>query len=172
MELKDYLHYYIGCKAITTDDNEQAELVGVSDDNAHIVHDGTGSYGTCDITGVKPLLRRLEDMTEAEAIAVHREATKTPFLPADKDEYDVSYIKDKGEVCSIQVVDLRMPKMYTNINIEGDVLVYVHETNEEPKICERVANQHHITHYLLRHGFDLFGLIPAGLAINAKTVEQ
>lgn len=75
--------------------------------------------------------------------------------------------KVKGEV-----VDLRMPSMYTNINIEGDVLVYVHETNEEPKICERVANQHHITHYLLRQQFDLFGLIPAGLAIDAKTVKQ
>jgi hypothetical protein len=124
------------------------------------------------LSEVKLVLRRLEDMTEDEAIAVHRKATKTPFLTADKDEYDVTYIKDNRDVCSIQVVDLRMPKMYTNINIEGDVLVYIHEQNENPKICERVANQNHITHYLLQNHFDVFGLIDAGLAIDAKNITQ
>jgi len=68
MKLKDYLHYYTGCDVITTDDNEQAQLIGVTDNDAHLVHDGTGSYGTCDISGVKPLLRRLEDMTEEQMI--------------------------------------------------------------------------------------------------------
>lgn len=182
MQLQDYLHYYIGCKVEKDSDAlDYPTIKGIHGDRVMI---SEYRYKTphCDgvfarpemyqyIGFIKPILRRLEDMTEEEAIKVHREATKTPFLPADKDEYDVTYIKDKGDICSIQVVDLRMPKMYTNINVEGDVLVYIHEQNEEPKICERVANQHHITHYLLRQGFDLFGLISAGLAIDAKTLN-
>lgn len=179
MELKDYLHYYIGCRVQAAPYGgqqkryEYGKLVGIGiHDVVNIKFDTWQSVADVSTFCVKPILRQLEDMTEGEAVMVHREATKTPFLPADKDEYDVTYIKDKGEVCSIQVIDLRMPTIYTNINIEGDVLVYVHEVNEEPKICERVANQHHITHYLLRQGFDLFGLIDAGLAIDAKTVKQ
>lgn len=162
MELKDFLHYYMGATFWTN--NSEGE---VNPETLRFIYPMIEKN-----KDVKLVLRRLEDMTEEEAITVHREATKTPFLPADKDEYDVTYIKDKGKVCSIEVVDLRMPSMYTNINIEGDVLVYVHETNEEPKICERVANQHHITHYLLRQQFDLFGLIPAGIATDAKTVKS
>jgi hypothetical protein len=162
MKLINYLHYYIGCDYWTN--NSQGNL------NAKTLPD---VIDMCERgKGVQLHLRRLEDMTEEEAIAVHREATKTPFLPANKDEYDVTYIKDKRDVCSIQVVDLRMPKMYTNINIDGDVLVYIHEQNNNPKICERVANQNHITHYLLQNHFDLFGLVDAGLAIDAKTIKS
>jgi hypothetical protein len=68
MKLIDYLHYYLGCDVITTDDNETAELVGVTDNDAHLVHKGTGSYGTCASEGVKPVLRRLEDMAEDEGV--------------------------------------------------------------------------------------------------------
>lgn len=176
MNIKDYIHYYIGQKFIAEYklytmhrvDYHHSEVVrGIRISDA-----GFERWNEFAPNEIKLILRRLEDMTEEEAIAVHREATKTPFLPADKDEYDVTYIKDKGDLCSIQVVDLRIPKIYTNINIEGDVLTYVHEQNEEPKIVERVSNQHHITHYLLKQGFDLWGLIDAGLAVDAKRVNQ
>lgn len=178
MNLQDYAPYYIGCPCLNTwfpaDHscyNSGWKLQGfqVTSVKPCLLESDT-DYTWSD--SVKLVLRRVEDMTEEEAIEVHREATKTPFLPADKDEYDVTYVKSKAEICSIQVVDLRMPKMHTNINIEGDVLVYIHEHNEEPKICERVANQHHITHYLLTHHFDLFGLIDAELAVDAKALKE
>lgn len=178
MNLRDYAPYYIGTPCYNTwfpPDHDEYNAGWVLKGFRTTSEKCYMLESELDITwtdSIKPILRRLEDMTEEEAIAVHREATKTPFLPADKDEYDVTYIKSKGDVCAIQVVDLRMPKMYTNINTEGDVLIYVHETNEEPKICERVANQHRITHYLIQQCFDLFGLIDAGLGIDAKTVKR
>src|ERR1044072_5749915 len=97
MKLQDYIHYYIGCDVITTDDNELAELVGVSEDNAHLVHKGTGSYGTCDISGVKPLLRRLEDMTEEEIIGLLQ--CMVPDKMDDKpvnDEYGMNLFHNDG----------------------------------------------------------------------------
>lgn len=175
MELKDYLHYYIGCKAITTDDNEQAELVGVSDDNAHIVHDGTGSYGTCDITGVKPLLRRLEDMAEGEMVGLLQS-----MVPADMED------KPKNE-------DYGLEMFYNDdgLMVDGDIAVGANFTcgcfdgqigikkcgsiilfdEEEDVTRDMLINTPMAFHYLLRHGFDLFGLIPAGLAIDQKTVK-
>jgi hypothetical protein len=172
MKLQDYIHYYHGCDFIANGMRYKVACIDKRIKGTRFNPFGREVWNDFELHKIKPILRRLADMTEEEAVRVHREATKTPFLPADKDEYDVTYIKDKGEVCSIQVVDLRMPKMHTNINIEGDVLVYIHEHNEEPKICERVANQHHITHYLLTQHFDLFGLIDAGLAIDEKTLTQ
>lgn len=77
-KIQDYLHYYLGCDVITIDDNEKAQLVGVSDDNAHLVHEGTGSYGTCDITGIKPTLRRLEDIPDDEWIEIECETSIAP----------------------------------------------------------------------------------------------
>jgi len=192
MKLQDYIMYYIGCDVIIdqgTKKEDRGKLMGgtfipnsinqiyyyiqTAEMRENEDEDFTMPYNddADEPARIKPILRRLSDMTEEEAIRVHREATKTPFLPADKDEYDVTYIKDKSEVCSIEVVDLRIPNTYTNINIEGNVLVYMHEHNKEPKICERVANQNHITHYLLQQQFDLFNLIDAGLAFDAKTIQ-
>jgi hypothetical protein len=171
MKLQDYLHYYLHGQiweaGVTT-----CTLIGIGD-SYYTIKTKQGTLLTLsNRADIKLVLRRLEDMTEEEAITLYRLSTKTPFLSADKDEYDVTYIKDKEEICSIQVVDLRISRMYMNINIEGDILIYIHEQNEEPKICERVANQHEATHYLLKQGFDLFGLIPAGLAIDAKNLPN
>lgn len=151
MKLQDYLHYYMGCKAITTDDNEQAELVGVSDDNAHLVHDGTGSYGTCDISGVKPILRRLEDMTEVEGV----DLAKLQHNPTRHKDIEVLYIKTEH----LHYID--------GTRWSGDG---VSEYNEYfVDFSQMKADQFH---YLLSKGFDLFGLIDAGLAVDIKTVES
>lgn len=153
MKLKDYLHYYMGCKVITADDNEQANLVGVSDDNAHLVHDGTGSYGTCDISGVKPILRRLEDMTEED---LKEMITKLSLIDLSNCEFEfeqfwVNAIR-KGVVVDCLSIEM---------NGQIDMMHYTHATNPQAEAF----------HYLLSKGFDLFGLIDAGLAVDIKTIN-
>ncbi len=162
-KLSDYIHYYIECRIQRTSrSGEYQNTVNLDPNEYYRINQETYPYS------IKPILRRLEDMTVEEAIQLYREATKTH---SDKDEYDVTFIKDKGKLCSIQVGDLGMAKMYMNINIEGDVLVYIHDNDSDPKIVERVANQHLITHYLLSKHFDLFGLIDSNCAVDYKTLK-
>lgn len=160
MRLQDYLHYYMGCKVITIDDNEQAELVGVSDDNAHLIHDGTGSYGTCDISGVKPLLRRLEDMTREDMAIIYAHIFNRPF-------------PDSGRIVWFGKEERTAAKRYVmmsgvdRVGIEMNGYVWA-----DCDLSHVKFNPHFIGHRLLQWGYDLFGLIPAGLAIDIKTIDQ
>jgi hypothetical protein len=167
MKLQDYIKYYIGCNVITTDDNERAELVGVSDDNAHLVHEGTGNYGTCDVTGVKLVLRRLEDMTEEEAITI---ATMAMFdKPAGYPikDYTVRRLplgNYPPSACQVAI---------NNDWYEMEIAIGFNTGNIWfTKFEQRVFNQPAIFHYLLTQHFDLFGLIDAGLAVDQKTITQ
>lgn len=156
MKLQDYINYYMGCKVITADDNEQAELVGVSDDNAHLVHDGTGSYGTCDISGVKPLLRRLEDMTRDDMKPIWQLITGRSF-------------PDSGRVVWFDKEERTSAKRF--VMMSGVDRVGIEMTGYVWADCDLSHikfNPHFVSHYLLQRGFDLFGLIPANLAIDIK----
>jgi hypothetical protein len=169
MELKDYLHYYLGCNVITTDDNEEAELVGVSDDNAHIVHMGTGSYGTCSIEGVKPILRRLEDMTEEEALHIGKLAMFDRDMNYPDSDFKVEKTWAAIEVPTTYSVRISNDWFEKEIRIGFNTGNIWYANNE---INERIFNQPVIFHYLLRQHFDLFGLIPVGLALDAKTIKS
>lgn len=149
MKLIDYLPYYIGCDVITTDDNETAELVGVTDDDAHLVHKGTGSYGTCSVEGIKPILRKLESMTREEA----------KYLLGFKESEIILNIRktDKYYNFEFKWADNRFDKGY------GFSERAIGFNNDDWKPWQ--------FHYLLRQHFDLFGLIDAGLAIDAKTIQ-
>lgn len=62
MKIEDYLHLYIGCNAETS--HGIRKLIGVEDDIAYT----TGGMGFYFISeGIKPILRRLSDMTPEEA---------------------------------------------------------------------------------------------------------
>jgi hypothetical protein len=172
MKLQDYIKYYIGCNAITTDDNERAELVGVSDDNAHLVHSRTGSYGTCDVSGVKLVLRRLEDMTEEEAIGLLQS-----MVPDDMDdkpidaEYGIEmFHNDGGNLVDADVLvgaeyNCRCYTGQVTIKKCGTVCAYDESGDEQ-----ELVNAPRAYHYLLTQHFDLFGLIDAGLAVDQKTI--
>jgi hypothetical protein len=153
MKLQDYIKYYIGCNAITTDDKELADLVGVSDDNAHLVHCRTGSYGTCDVTGVKLLLRRLEDMTEEDLkeMIIMFSLIDLSNCQFEYDQYWVNAIR-KGVVVDCLSIEM---------NGHIDMMRCSPGTNPQPETF----------HYLLSKHFDLFGLIDAGLAVDQKTLK-
>lgn len=156
MKLQDYLHYYIGCDYWT--DNSEGEV------NAETIR-----Y-------IKPMidkgynvrlqLRRLSDISNNEAIAIASMAMfdKMPGYPIS--DYMVSK-RGMGQypatACQIAINndwwDLEIAIGFNTGNIwycKGDL---------------RVFNQPIIFHTLLTQHFDLFGLIDAGLAIDAKTIK-
>lgn len=131
-DIKDYAHYYIGQPCLNTwfpadHDAYNAGWVLVGFNETSIKPFGLENETDSTWTdSIKPILRRLEDMTEEERQVVHN-----------------------------------MGKLYMN-----------HKDHTLPSYSLSkmwAANQ---THYLLKQGFDLFGLIDAGLAVDAKTLNQ
>jgi hypothetical protein len=114
MKLQDYIHYYIGCPCIfyTADDDPAGYHTTIDYDTIK------NWLANQEETDLKPLLRRLEDMTEEE---------RTEIFGKDVHWYNPF---DANDACDIQQ-----------------------------------------WHKLLQKGFDLFGLIDAGLAIDAKTIN-
>lgn len=141
MKLKDYLHYYLGCRAQAAPyggqpkRQEYGKLAGIGiRDVVNIKFDTWQSIADVSIYCVKPILRRLEDMTEEEA----RNFLKHAVPGAE-------YITQNEWGVIWQSQGSRSEIFY----LFGPPAGY---------------------HYLLTHHFDLFGLIDAGLAVDAKTL--
>src|ERR1043165_9328642 len=73
MKLNDYLHHYIGCKVKATPYGgksnrwEDGQIVGLNiHDVAHVKFDSWQSIADVTVSCIKPILRKLEDMTEEE----------------------------------------------------------------------------------------------------------
>lgn len=134
LELKDYLHFYLGCE-IQFPDKSVSKLSAVC--NTHngmwisaidysLPLDGGWWHP---VSAIKPILRPLSDMTEEEAkecyFLIHNcKATDSPF---DTLQYIISALED--------------------------------ETSSKVWL------------WAIKKGFDVFGLIEAGLAIN-KTIPE
>jgi len=122
-ELKDYIHYYIGCRMIRSSHWEPQ--------NEPYLLDFRALKEAVEF-GDRPILRRLESIKEDDAI----EFLKSAIPGAEyvtHNEYAVIW-KSQGSTSDISF-------------LFGPPLAF---------------------HYLLRQGFDLFGLIDAGLAIDAN----
>jgi hypothetical protein len=141
-KLSDYLHYYLGCDYWTN--NSQGNL------NAKTLPD---VIDMCKRDkGVQLHLRRLEDMTDEEAIDLVRRVVH-------EDEYiNVSTYRHN------HTNDLMVQwGLLTHAQRADDVEYFFNATGERSWSGDQF-------HYLLQQSFDLFGLIDAGLAIDAKTL--
>lgn len=167
MKLQDYIHYYIGCKMIRSshwepqnepyilDNKNMAEAIEYSD---------------------RPILRRLEDMTEDEMIGMLQ--SMAPPDMEDKptlEDYDLEmFYNDDGLMVDS---DIAVGANYSCVCYEGQIAIKIcgsiilfYETGKDVTRDELI-NVPKAFHYLLQQGFDLFGLIDADLAIDAKTVN-
>lgn len=177
--IKYYLHLYLGCDV---EEDSLAEK-GKRYKTKLTPSKFRSVLEYNNYANVKPILRPLSDMTEEEAIEL--QCITTPYRCNDWDKdpskYDVTFHTDHKlgkdhpnykQVFSITVVDLRRDFDYMNINLNGDIIRYNHETDKDPVINERVHNHHETTRYLLSKHFDLFGLIDTGLAIDKTTLNK
>jgi hypothetical protein len=144
MKLQDYLHYYLGAAFITN--NSEGE---VNPKTIQFIYPMIEKN-----KGVQLVLRRLEDMTQEEAIALVK-------LVVHEDEY-INVTTYRHNLTNDLMVQwgLLTPKQRAD-----DVASYFNATGERCWSGDQF-------NYLLKQHFDLFSLIPAGLAVDAKTYSN
>lgn len=164
MELKDVLHFYIGCECIVSNkiDSVVCKVINVS-------YNGTGAYcsgKTKDgrlfnyygISNIKPILRPLSDMTEEEAIKLC-----SVYSPEAFGDYRFSKwvaVRDEANFC--YNVTNKKSDMSFSVDIEEmHIKVYEGGSDTYPSIEKHT----YFTEYLCM-GFDIFGLISKNLAID------
>lgn len=160
MKLIGYIHYYIGCPCIfyTADDDPAGYHTTIDYDTIK------NWLANQEETDLKPLLRRLEDMTEDEAAylaLIYSGAKKVSPMKGIASNWHYFFC-------------------YFSEDQEGEVLVidatgcawYAHYFDKSQPGHRNIVDEHKAFHYLLQNHFDLFGLIDAGLAIDAKTIDK
>lgn len=113
---------------------------------------------------VKPILRRLEDMAEEEALEFTKYLYGKMFGLADEIKDSISVLSDSadqiGWICSGH------EKERIGITIEVDRGIELSLDGDKMKV-----NQFDCIALLLSKHFDLFGLIDSGEAIDQKTLK-
>jgi hypothetical protein len=162
MELKDYLHYYLYGK-IWEAGVSVCTLIGIGDSYYTIKTKQGNLLTLSNQAEIKLVLRQTKDLTEAEAaeLAVIYSGAKTvsPMKGiASNWHYFFCYFGDdsEGEVIVIDATGCGW---------------YAHYFDKGQPGHRNIVNEHQAFHYLLRQQFDLFGLIPAGHALDAKTLK-
>lgn len=160
MNIKDYLRYFIGQKVLINNaryENKVDVLTHLNDGG-----DCAGNEYEWDASNCQIILRRLEDMTEDEDGAIFQlERNRNPELGGH--DFDVR----KGDNGWI-ITRLDMLESHLMVGFKGQAY-WVYDVPKQH--IEPVLNAPLLFHWLLSHGFDLFGLIDAGLAIDSKTVN-
>jgi hypothetical protein len=184
MKIQDYIHYYIGCDVIIdpgTKKEDRGKLLGgtfipnsinqiyygiqTAEMRDNEDEDFAMPYNddADDPARIKPILRRLANLThdEAKHLALIYSGAKSVERTkgvADNWHYYFCYF---GE------------------NEEGELLIiaadgcawYAHYFDQEQPGHRNIVNEHKAFHYLLQQHFDLFNLIDAGLAVDAKIIR-
>lgn len=197
LELKDFLHLYLGCECIAVVDgnkwSERLILTGVSYDDQHKTHwayfENT-ELGYCPYSELKPILRPLSSMTEEEWIKCFELARGVydQSMPGGKRMATTEMLFTLGKMQYIFGChgcfdnDVRIGwglcfylKTYLieeNVSV-GESGIEVSESWFNKMEKQDVHNINHIINYLRKQGIDCDGLIEAGLAIDktSLTVE-
>jgi hypothetical protein len=150
-DIKPYLPFYIGQKAIAP--AASGTLVGVCDWAAYIETD-ENVLRSVSIENVVLELRQLSDMSEEELKELIH------FEKLNREYADVSYRRDIGYNGNLIAIEIDYTIVEEDlVSPQGWRLNFSAMNAEDFK-------------FLLSKGFDLFGLIDAGLAIDAKTLTN
>lgn len=166
MKLQDYLHYYIGCKVMAAPYGgqqkryEEGKLVGINVyDIANVKLNNWQSVADINIECVKPILRRLADLTRDEMKIIWNAIIGRPFPDTGNilwfDKETSTSCKRWGMMSGVDRVGIEL-----NGNVWADC-----------DLSHIKFNPNLIAHFLIKQGFDIFGLIDAGLAIDQKTTN-
>lgn len=143
-DIKDYLHLYLGQPCIVTDSD--------GNDHEYTIDDKALFY----LSGiVQPVLRPLSDMKEGERAALWDFIFKDRRYPFNGRTvwYQERTTSSEPRWVLMQGVERLGIEMNGTVWADSDLNNYKH-------------NQHEVTRWFLSKGFDLYGLIEAGLAID------
>ena len=180
-KIEDYLHFYLGCQC--------KENVGGRIFYLNTVHENRGVRPTPElrikdvsrrmyIEEFKLILRPLPSITHDEAdyfawLCMDSEIHLDADCRISQDEIQTDLIRNDGGTLlddDIEIyiaVSVRCFQGAVVIKKDGSITVYDEDKdsyNPVDNIAQKVV-------YLLSRGFDLFGLIPAGLAIDSTTLN-
>lgn len=163
MELKDVIHYYLGCQVLHLG---KVFIIRAINEKSEVLLSGCSDTNWIHITACKPLLRKLSSMTEEEGKAVFT-IEKDRVLHETILDFDLSK-RDHGLVIH------RLDDLNVSMMMGFDGVCYKVVQDFSRKTIEPALNQPLIFAYLLKQRFDLFGLIESKQAIdiNAKTEQQ
>lgn len=184
----DYMHLYKDCDIQCTDKkfingSIIGKLRGMQYDRPLVEFKGSDGYE--DIAVCKLILRPLSSMTESEmfelAKLVLNEDGSDFFIKGKGFGYTHESLSGKQEIHeSVLCIEIHSfishPKIndyvLTNlIQIDSDDFEIINgrfEDNARQLVDDIPYNQHYITKWMLEKGFDIFRLIPAGLATSKE----
>lgn len=150
--IKDVLHLYIGCEVSKKDDtDEHYQLGGILDNETSYLRSEYSEVCVAN-TRFKLLLTPLSDMTEEDARELFHIVFKREFRGS------MSWMGNKGfDFDPRWVLQSGLDRL--GIEVSGTVWA-------DTDLKHRKHNQHEVTLFLLRKGYDLFNLIEKGEAIN------
>ena len=149
-DIKDYLHLYLGCDTLPTYATETRRLISVNVDNGNsLLEDKQFNSCTYAINEFKLLLRPLSDMSEEELKEVKHIMLEYQNLRFKCDE------KDRIKYTNVFIYDI--------IDEDG----YHHST----MISSPENLPAKVVPWMCRHGFDIFDLCRAGLAIDKTKMK-
>ena len=173
--IEDYLHLYLGCEGLYLSSygvhgkkQVKAKFVGITSQRKLILvcYDKYGKEWGYDVVAdyheFVPAFRPPSDMTAEEAVKLC-----SIYSPEAFGDYRFSkWVAVRGEANFCYNVTNEKSDMSFHVDIkEMHIKVYEDGNDTYPSL----ENHTYFTEYL-RMGFDLFGLIPAGLAIDKSQV--
>jgi hypothetical protein len=174
IQLKDIIQYYIGQKCFNTWFPEGHEQY----DNGWVLTGVVASYPKpfaleneedCTWTdSIKLILRRLEDMTEEEAMELAK-----IYSGADKIKRTTGTVNNFFYFfCDFRSGDKGTSEILIMHNGEAWYQHYFEDWPRRRTGRRNIVRQFDATHYLLKQGFDLWGLIERGEAVDQKTLNK
>jgi hypothetical protein len=169
-QIKDYLQLYLGCDCSVQGEEEVKKITGISYDDTQRIwwaYFENQENGYAIIDDVAPILRPLSDMTEDEALKLCSIVSPTIFgdfrykkwIVTKEREWDSTQknytVKREGDDHSFEVDCL-----------DGDILLW-----EDNKMIDSPYMDFNYRFEYLKMGFDIFGLIESGLAIDATKLK-
>jgi hypothetical protein len=178
MKFQDYIHYYIGCEVFHLNNERKFRLITYEQEGGDLVGEWPSRRRTRFTPWelIKPILRKLEDMTEQEMIGLLQSMVPSDMEDKPKDDdYDIEmFYNDDGLMVD---GDIAVGANFTCICFDGQIgikkcgsIILFEEDKDVTR--DQLVNTPMAFNYLLKQSFDLFNLIENGLAIDSKTLNQ
>ncbi len=179
--IRDYIHHYLGCECKTSG-GKYGRLVSVGESGSIIVYHNDDPRGFFIMSAaLKPILRKLSDMTEEEAKTVLQKLLGTADIIFSK-------VNDTWAACEndpnedeedwlsgdpVERIYFAEEADYDNVlSISRANKSLAHGTDEEMRFFVEMKVQSQYINELRKMGFDCDGLIKHGLAIDRSTLKE
>lgn len=163
MDLKNFITYYLGCECKVKGVTEKLILTGVSYDDTQKVHwayfENT-ELMYAPVSEVTLVLRPVMTMTQEECLELCKQASPTAWGDYRFKKWEAT-IDPKSNGDSWQAYDVKnenAPYSFVVDLIDGDVMLYDDSDSDFTTI------DFNYRFWYVKKGFDIFGLIKAGLA--------